>query len=279
MAGDTGQAVEPTGGDEEGSADTAGSKAGGTDPEPGSAAEGARLPTSKSPNTSRFTLGRLKKRGAKFWAGGASAVIITVFGSWLTVWFVFLAGPPASTVTSPSPTIINPGHLPGRHDVSKMTSDQRFYAIPNFYEFPSCGRPCWLPLYESPTEQSAPVTNNWPCEYYGPNVSNEPSCVQPPSRRTSAEMADPADKKSGDKLFVVCQLTQIRKGAATPTVHNEVGKSSDIWDMIAVPGSEVSSNSPAFGRLHQVPGMPGFYEAFTPDLWLGNTGWHNIPCS
>jgi hypothetical protein len=278
MAADTGQPVKPTDGAEEGSADTTGSKVGGTNPERGPAAEEARQPTNKSPNTGRFTRDRLKQRGAKFWAGGASAVIITVFGSWLTVWFVFLAGPPASTST-PSQTIINPGHLPGRHDVSTMTPGQRFYAVPNFYEFPGCGRPCWLPLYESPTEQSAPVTNNWPCEYYGPNASSEPSCVQPSSRRRSAEMADPADKNSGDKLLVVCQLTQIRKGGVTQTIHNEVGKSSDIWDMVAVPESEVSSNSPAFGRLHQVPGMPGFYEAFAPDLWLGNTGRHNIPCS
>jgi hypothetical protein len=253
MAADTGQAVKPTGGAEEGPAGAAG--------------------------TRKFSRERLKQRGAKFWAGGASAVFITVIGSWLTVWSVFLAGPHASTTTPPSQAIINPGHLPGRDDVTPMTAGQKFYAVPNFYEFPACGRPCWLPLYESPTEQSAPVTNNWPCEFYGPNASTEPSCVQPPSGRTSAEMADPADKNSGDKVLVVCQLTQISKGDPTPTIHNQVGKSSDIWDMVAVPASEVSSDSPAFGRLHQVHGMPGFYEAFAPDLWLGNTGWHNIPCS
>jgi hypothetical protein len=175
MAADTGQAVKPTGGAEEGPAGATGSR--------------------------KFSRERLKQRGAKFWAGGASAVFIMVIGSWLTVWSVFLAGPHAPT----TPTITNPGHLPGRYDVSTMAPKQQFYAEPNFYEFPACGRPCWLPLYESPTEQSALVTNNWPCEFYGPNTSTEPSCVQPPSGRTSAEMADPADKNSGDKLLVVCR--------------------------------------------------------------------------
>ena len=186
--------------------------------------------------------------------------------------------PSAASVGSTAP-IVNPGHLPGRDDVSTMASHHQFYEIPNFYFFPSCGRPCWLPLYQQPTEQSAFVTDGWPCEYYGPNYSSEPSCTQPPTRRTASETADPADKDSGDRLLVVCQLRQLGNGQTAPTIRNQNGQSSNIWDMVAVPASYISRDAPVVGKLSQVPGVPGFDEAFAPDIWLGNTGWHEIPVS
>jgi len=223
-------------------------------------------------------------RRARVWVGGAATVILTgALAIWLATLLGSVAGPRAQDVSSPSSSgstapIVNPGHLPGRDDVSTMAPHHQFYAVPNFYFFPSCGRPCWLPLYQQPTEQSAFVTDGWPCEYYGPNYSSEPSCTQPPTRRTTSVMADPADKDSGDRLLVVCQLRQPGNGQPALTIRNQNGQSSNIWDMVAVPASYISRDAPVAGKLSQVPGMPGFDEAFAPDIWLGNTGWHEIPC-
>jgi hypothetical protein len=235
---------------------------------------------SGAPNAETGRPHHLKEWRGKFLIGSGT-VLTGAIGIWIAGWLGFFAGPeitaPPSTPPSVEP-IIDPGHLPGRQDVSTMASGHRFFAVPNFYYFQACGRPCWLPLYQQPTEQSAFVTDGWPCEYYGPNYSSAPSCTQPPSRRTAGEMADPAVKDSGDRLLVICQTTRLNAGSATPTIHNQVGQGSDIWDMVAVPKAYISSDSPAAGRIAQVSGMPGFYQAYAPDIWLGNTGWHDIPC-
>jgi hypothetical protein len=219
-----------------------------------------------------------KRRAAAFWTGGAAAVITGALCIWLGGLLSSVADPPASPPAPSTAAIINPGHLPGRLDVSTMSPGHRFYAVPNFYEFQSCGRPCWLPLYQLPTLQSARVTDGWPCEYYGPNPSSEPSCTKPPATRARSQMADPVVMNSGDRLLVVCQVTQIGNGRPAETISNSVEQSSNIWDMVAVPASYISPDSPAQG-LAQVPDMPGFYEAFAPDMWLGDTGSHDIPCS
>jgi hypothetical protein len=239
-----------------------------------SAAEAIGKPAPTSPDATKTALPFWKRWGAKFWVG-AAAVVTGALGIWLAGWLGFFAGPP-SPGPSPAPSAtsaVNPGHLPGRLDVSTMSTGHRFYAVPNFYEFQSCGRPCWLPLYQSPTEQSAFVTDGWPCEYYGPNYSSAPSCTQPPSRRTPSQTVHPTAKNSGDRVLVVCQV----RVSVSQAIHNEAGQSSNIWDMVAVPESYISSDSAA-SRLNPVPGMPGFYEAYGPDIWLGNTGWHDIPC-
>jgi hypothetical protein len=275
MAADSTQAVEPADGAGEGSAGKVGPEARAMDADPGSAAEAVRGSAPTGSKATKTTLRPWKRWGAKFWVG-AAAVVSGALGIWLATWLAFIAGPPTvapSHAPSAKP-IVDLGHLPGRQDVSTMSSGHRFYAVPNFYHFQRCGRPCWLPLYQSPNEQSKFVTDGWPCEYYGPNYSSEPSCVRPPSRRTASEMADPAVRNTGDRILVVCQV----RGKTNQTVHNEVGQGSNIWDMVAVPASYISSDSAAVGRLSQVPGMPGFYEAYGPDMWLGNTGWHNIPC-
>jgi hypothetical protein len=246
---------------------------------PGSASE-AGHDSAGGVNTGTDRVRWWKEWRTKIWTG-AGAVLISALGIWLATWLGFFAGP--HTPDTPSHThsvkpIPDPGHLPGRLDVSTMEPGHRFYAIPNFYYDQSCGRPCWLPLYELPTEQSAFVTYGWPCEYYGPNDSSDPSCTRPPARRKTSEMADPANRNSGDWLLVLCQTTNISKGNPAQTIKNQVGQSSNIWDMVALPKSYVSSDSAA-EHLAQVPGMPGFYEVFAPDMWLGNTGSHAIPCS
>lgn len=220
---------------------------------------------------------------AKVWTGGAAAVVTAVLAAVLTPWAVQYAGPRTAPAPVPSASAsIAPDtsfdHLPGLQDVSTMTPGQRFYATPNFDEDTQCGRPCWLPLYDSPSENSDPVTNGWPCEYYGPSTSQPASCVTPSAGRVAKEMADTTIKDSGDRLLVVCQTRQLGDGQSAQDIHNQVGQDSDIWDMVAVPKEFISSDSPAWGRLNQVPKMPGYYEAFAPDIWLGNTQWHSIPC-
>jgi hypothetical protein len=232
------------------------------------------LPAATSSDGRKIATPAWKRWGTKVRVRAATIIRVALAGL-LSAWLLYLAGPhiKAPPATSPNKPIINPGHLPGRKDVSTMSPGKRFYAIPNFYYDSSCGRPCWLPLYESPSEQSAFLTNGWPCEYYGPNYSSEPSCVRPPRQRTPGEMADPSQRNSGDRVLIICQV----RSQATQDIRNQVGQSSNIWDMVAIPASYISPDSPA-GRLRRVPGMPGFYEGFAPNMWLGNTGWHHIPC-
>jgi hypothetical protein len=253
--------------------------------EPGSAPEVTDKRESKGPAGAKAAWRRVRKVSAKAWAGGVAVVVTGVLVIFLGNLANVFVGPHTQATPSPSastasiiPPIVDPGHLPGRLDVSTMTPGQRFYAVPNFYFDQGCGRPCWLPLYAAPNENSAFVTNGWPCEYYGPNHSSSPSCVAPPKGRATAQMANPADKESGDRLLVLCQTKTQGNGLAAQDIRNQVGQDSDIWDRVAVPKAYISSDSPAVG-LSPVPGMPGFYQAYAPDMWLGNTGWHSISCA
>lgn len=215
------------------------------------------------------------QRWGKGLRAAVAAIIITVIGGLAASYAVFYAGPSTTTTAA----IGNPGHPPGHQDVSTMTPGQRFYAVPNFYDFQSCGRPCWLPLYQMPTEQSEEITQDWPCEYYDPtSTASGPACLQPATGRTPTEMANAAVKDSGDRILVVCQVTDISQGKPAQTLRNQAGQSSSIWDLVAVPASHVFRNNAAAAPLTPVPRLPGFYEAYAPDIWLGNTGWHSIPC-
>jgi hypothetical protein len=120
------------------------------------AGEGA---SAKKPAQSRW------ERWRKIFWAGVGAVVVAVIAGLVTNYLTSYVSPPATATAAP---IGSPGHPPGRQDVSTMKPGQRFYAVPNFYDFQSCGRPCWLPLYQLPTLQSERVTQNWPCEYYDP---------------------------------------------------------------------------------------------------------------
>jgi hypothetical protein len=78
---------------------------------------------------------------------------------------------------------------------------------------------------------------------------------------------------------VICQTTYVSPGEPAQTLSNDIGQRSGIWDMVAVPATHIFHNNIAKDQLTPVPGMPGFYEAFGADIWLGGTGWHSIPCS
>jgi hypothetical protein len=211
-----------------------------------------------------------KKRSTQVGTTIGGLVIAALAGYLSTVLSTELGPAPSS---SSGPIVGNPGLPPGRQDVSTMAPGKRFYAVPNFYEDQGCGRPCWLPLYQQPTEASADVTQGWPCEYYQQDqTSSSPTCVNPPAGRTAAEMVNPADKNSGDRVLVVCQVMG-------EVIRDDGGQTSPYWDMVAVPRSEISPDSTALGHLDQVPHMPGYYEAYGPDIWLGNTKGHDIPCA
>jgi hypothetical protein len=216
-----------------------------------------------------------RKWGGKL-AASVVAVIVAALGAWLGIWLIFFAGPPAP---SPSASPIgNPGHPPGRQDVSTLSPNHRFYAVANFFYFPHCGRPCYLPLYRQPTESSASITQGWPCEYYKPDSPNGPYCLRPLSSRRPSEMANQADKYSGDRILIICQTTHLANGQAAQIIHNEAGQVSRIWDMVAVPLKSILYNGVVTNHLRRAPGMTGFYEAYGSDVWLGNTGWHDTPC-
>jgi hypothetical protein len=279
--------VDPAARTENSTADRDGSEAGAADAHRGPRAQAGHGSGTKSPSASRSHRRRKRQSTARRrwdqWSKKTRAfvavVITSVVSAVAAAWILVVAGP--HTPTAPTPTPIgNPGHAPGRHDVSTMSRGHRFYAVANFYYFRSCGRPCWLPLYQLPTEKkSAGLTDGWPCEYYEPgSAPNGPYCLHPPAGRTPSEMANPRHKYSGDRVLVVCQTTRIDKQRVAQTIHNEAVQASNIWDMVAVPRSYISPNGVVAGRLRQVPGMPGFYEAYAPDIWLGNTGWHSIPC-
>jgi len=219
---------------------------------------------------------RWKEWSRKTW-GAIGLAIITAVGGWLAVWMLFVVGPPAPATSTPTP-IGDPGHAPGRPDVSTLSLGHRFYAVLNFYYFQKCGRPCWQPLYQMPSEGSAGLTQGWPCEYYDPaSAAGGQYCLKPPPGRTASEMADAHNVNSGDRILVFCQVTHIGSAQAQ-LVQNQEKQASRIWDMIALPRSRLAPNDVLAGKLSQVPGMPGFYEAYAPDIWLGNTGWHDIPC-
>jgi hypothetical protein len=151
---------------------------------------------------------------------------------------------------------------PGCYAVSTMARGQEFDTTPNFYFFKVCGRPCWLPIYSHPAlVKDMAVTKGHPCEYYLP--------------KTSSGYCEGVDIPA-DTVSVVCQvhgkLPPGRTGDTTLT--DDAGHSSDIWDEIIVPLEDLVGSH---AGLKSSPDGEG-YLAFGSDLWLNNSGWHNIPC-
>ncbi len=180
-----------------------------------------------------------------------------------------LISSPASAQSEAIPSAGSTGSAVGRTDVSTLVPGVRFYARPDFSAFPTCGRPCWLPLYRQPVETpSGLVTQGWPCEYYSSRSVS--SCAYPPHRPES-EVWDPNNKNSADRVLIICQVYG-------QPIKNDDAQVSAIWDLVALPKSEAVVSSGSSASLLPVHGMPGFYESYAPDMWLGNTGWHHIAC-
>lgn len=149
------------------------------------------------------------------------------------------------------------GHEPGRDDVSTMESGHYFYATPNF-RYHAMGRPCWLPINPGPKLGDGtgtwPVTKNWPCEFYGPHI--------PIFGFAGLSWRH----RPGDRLKVIGQV----RG---PVVKNDIGQTSDIWNVVLIPFGRVVRNQQLLTEFDDV-GIPF---GFAPDIWMGNTGWHDIP--
>lgn len=149
------------------------------------------------------------------------------------------------------------GHEPGAVDVSTMNPGQPFTATPNFRYFAK-GRPCWLPINPEPKLGDGtgtwPVTKNWPCEFYSLHL--------PLYGLAGLSW----QYRSGDKLKVVGQV----RG---PVITNDIGVTSNIWDVVLIPYGRVVRNAENLADFDD-DGIP---LGFVPDMWLGNTGWHDIP--
>lgn len=148
-------------------------------------------------------------------------------------------------------------HQPGLMDVSTVAKGKPFYATPNFHYFAHCGRPCWLPLNPRPVlSPGHQVTRGWPCEFYVPHKANasDATCTGKTAR--------------GDQVLVRCQVRSSNRRLGAGAARNDLGQVSSIWDALVIPNLRVV-NSQGHGQT------PLFY---ANDIWLGNTGWHGIPC-
>jgi hypothetical protein len=157
---------------------------------------------------------------------------------------------PTTTTSAPADPGYRPNVPPGvspivdSHDVYPLTPREPFLARPDFKLMEGCGqRPCWLKLYASPDEASAVVNDNWPYE-------------------------NGFGHQYGDYLQVVCQT----RGT---TVMDENGSTSNIWNRVIARADKVPAAAQPL--LQPAQGSPGFY-AYAPDLLLGNSGDHQLPC-
>ncbi|MBW3538583.1 hypothetical protein KY386_03790 [Candidatus Parcubacteria bacterium] len=170
----------------------------------------------------------------------------------------------AATAPSEAPLIpAEADHPPGPQDVSTMEPGKKFKAQPNFYYFEGCGRPCWLPLYPAPQLVAGTAVNEgWPCEYYALNVviKQGTDCSQ-------------SHSVLGDEVQIECQV----RGDDTlgeGTIQNDKQERSNIFDVVIIPKDKVVRG---VEQLEPTPDGSGYF-ALGADMWLGNTGWHGIPC-
>ncbi len=153
-------------------------------------------------------------------------------------------------------------NLPGCYAVSTMEPGKEFDTQVNFAYFKACGRPCWLPIYSHPAlVKGMTITKGHPCEYYLPSTK---------SGYCASKNLPP------DAISVVCQVHGKLPPGVTgdTTITDDSGHSSDIWDEIIVPIDDMVGDKTGLKPSQDGEG----YLAYGSDLWLENTGWHNIPC-
>jgi hypothetical protein len=202
------------------------------------------------------------------------------------------AGAAPNGTTSPESVVVSGSQssrsINNGQEPSTMKPGKQFTVVPDFTNFQGCGEPCWLPLYVQPRETPPAVTNGWPCEFYDSSSTAGGSyCLHAPANRPATQMGDGSDPNSGDRVLVLCQTTRLSDGQPAQTIRNEAGQESNVWDRVAVPSRYVKAAM--LSALKLVTGMPGFYAAYAPDIWLLNTSWnvktnqaslkvHDIPC-
>lgn len=157
------------------------------------------------------------------------------------------------------------GFPPGLQNVSTSQPGESFRARPNFYWYRAIGWPSYMPVYPQPAlVRGTAITEGWPCEFR--------------STRWRARWAGPycvdCDDPAGDWVLVVGQV----HGELVRNEHklaDGTHESSDIWNRIKVPIEKLRPGiDPATLRI-DATGM--FVYGYVPDLWFGNTGWHDIP--
>lgn len=158
------------------------------------------------------------------------------------------------------------GHKPGPNDVSTLNAGEQFWAKPNYYYFRQEIRPCYMPVYHQPklpimpTESGRAITDGWPCEAYRwHNQKAGPNCWSAKGRA-----------RGGDWIQVIGQITG-------ENIRDEHGYTSETWDVVLVPFDKVTMWADLHNCEIVVQDRAYFYIGFTPDLWMGNTGWHGIP--
>ncbi len=148
----------------------------------------------------------------------------------------------------------------GGNSTIRQVAQEIFTARPNFYYLESCGRPCYLPLFPAPIRggKDWAVTDGWPCEFRSRHDrSAGPHCY--------CEGPD----QPGHLVYVLGQV----RGQMT---QNEIGQQSDVWNVMMLPSQHATRN---VDYLQVIPLDSGttYYYAFASDMWLGNTGWRNMP--
>jgi hypothetical protein len=133
---------------------------------------------------------------------------------------------------------------PGEQNVSTTEAGQPFWAEPNFYYYEGCGHPCDLAVYPSsnPASGTVSITDTFPLEA--------------------------SEDKEADKVWVVCQVTDGKQAA------NDTGAYSRVWNYVRIPYEHLTVD--AIADLPQDHG--GFGYGYAPDIWMGNTGDHKLPC-
>jgi len=156
------------------------------------------------------------------------------------------------------------GHPPGASDVSTLDPGESFKARPNFYYYRSIGWPSYMPVYQLPElDRGAAITEGWPCEFR--------------STKRRARWAGPhcinCDDPAGDWVLVVNQVhgESVRNERRLSSGRHE---SSDIWNRIKVPIDKLKPGVTL--DLLEIDSTGGFVYGYVPDLWFGNTGWHNL---
>lgn len=158
------------------------------------------------------------------------------------------------------------GHDPGAQDVSTIQPGYEFYAMPNYRYEDQAKRPCYLPVYHRPQnptkeEYGRAITNGWPCEEKRwHDKSAGPACWLPKGTPTQA----------GDWILVIDQV----RGEE---LVDERGVKSDVWNVVLVPIEKATDWAEKHGCKQIERGKGRYYIGYACDLWLGNTGWHNIP--
>lgn len=153
-----------------------------------------------------------------------------------------------------------------------MKQGECFQGRPNYRKFRQGPFPRYMPIYHQahlPTKFSLgrAITKHWPREAYHWRAS----------RASATRMVEKGRPGDGDWIMVIGQVR-------SEMVYDDRGAHSNLWDVVLVPVKRATKWAERYNcqRLDSDWGGEDCYIGFTPDIWLGNTGWHYIaydPCA